>query len=403
MIKKKFVVISILMGLSLVFFGCNKTEVKKNDKKATIISVNPKDIKLSNNAFSLKLMKGLLKQEQGKNIFVSPLSVSSILAETENGAVGPAKDELHSVLASESNDTNSEYKKLMDYYSSLKTTSISLANSMWIKNNFQVNKAFISTSKQYYYSEINNVDFLNSSTQNKINKWISDNTKEKITKLDMTLDEETRLLLINTVYFKGQWLNDFNKALTYKDNFYLTGGKQLSVDMMRNRANFPYYENNDFQVVSLPYKDNFSMYVFLPKQGKNLNDFVKELDASKIDGYINNLKTEEVNIALPKFKLQYEIRLNETLQAMGINKIFNSSGLSGIAKDISISTIVHKSYLSVDEAGTEAAAVTSELLSGTSAPSKVQKQFIVNRPFFMAIRDNSTGLVLFMGKIESPQ
>lgn len=404
--EKILLVISILGICIFTFLGCSKNQEKVPINNSTLpkMPIDSSSIELHNTTFATNLMKTLLKNNKNNNIFISPLSIFSILSETENGSVGAAKNELNSVLSYDTTDPNIQMKNLANYYNGLQSTSIKLANSMWIKNNSSVNKDFISSAKEYYNSDVKNIDFQDSASSHIINQWISDKTNKKITNLNFTFDKSTNLLLVNSIYFKAQWLHQFNKNATTKGDFNTADGKKVTVDMMKQKGSFSYFENKDFQVIDLPYRDNFSMYIFLPKQGKNIENYVNEIDPQKIENYIKILKEESINITMPKLNFQYETDLASSLKLMGINKVFSpeNNWLIGISKNLYLNNIIHKSYLSIDENGTEAAAVTTEILSGTAMPQSPEKDFIVTRPFLMSIRDDKTGLILFTGLIKKP-
>lgn len=213
--------------------------------------------------------------------------------------------------------------------------------------------------------------------------------------------------LINAVYFKGKWTTQFDKKQTAEYPFYLAAGREKKHPMMSQSGKYRYYETKQFQAVSLPYgkDERLSLYIFLPSQNSNLSAFNKNLNAENWEKWMSQFRSQKGFIRLPRFKMNYDIKLNDTLKILGLGVAFgNRANFSGIGDNLSISEVKHKTFVEVNEEGTEAAAVTSVGVAPTAAiPQEQPFQMIVNRPFFCAIRDNQTSTVLFMGSIVEPQ
>ena len=241
---------------------------------------------------------------------------------------------------------------------------------------------------------------------------MSNNTDNRIDKIVDRISSETILFLINAIYFKGQWTNEFEKGKTREDDFKLADGGQKKLPMMSQSGKYNYYKGKDFQAVSLPYgTGRMSMYVFLPDKRTTLDQFERDLTVENWENWIKSFRMAPGEVMLPRFKIEYEVDLNDVLKALGMAEAFdprraNFSGIAQLsqAERIYISKVKHKTFAEVNEEGTVAAAVTAVEMQATSVQPP-QENFImkVDRPFFVAIRDNLTGTVLFMGSIVDPR
>ncbi|WP_434222969.1 serpin family protein [Limnospira platensis CENA597] len=217
------------------------------------------------------------------------------------------------------------------------------------------------------------------------------------------------MYLINAIYFKGMWSEPFDKELTQEQPFTLIDGSTKLHPLMFQFGNYLYLENSDFQGISLPYGDDarFSLYVFLPRENVSLDRFYTQLNATQWEEWIKQMRSRPGSIQLPRFKLEYEVGLNDSLKSMGMDIAFdpNQADFSNLTSDnnVRISEVKHKTFVEVNEEGTEAAAVTSVTVVTESTPSIPEPfSMVVNRPFFLAIRDNQTRTILFMGSIVNP-
>ncbi|MBD2354548.1 serpin family protein [Tolypothrix sp. FACHB-123] len=376
-------------------------------------TANP-DTKLvkANNKFSFKLFSEVLKNESGeKNVFLSPSSVAIALAMTYNGASGSTQQamaktlELQGMNLSEINSAYAELKQLLENPNS--DVRLNIANSLWANKDASFQSDFIQKNKAYYKAQVTNLNFQDAAAPDIINNWVKDNTQGKINKIVDNIDPNQMLFLINAIYFKGKWSNEFDKNQTTTLPFNLASGKQKNHPMMSQDGDYKYQENGQFQAVSLPYgKDGkFSLYIFLPKQNSSLKAFYQNLNAENWEQWMTQFRKREGSIRLPRFKADYEVTLNDALKALGMGEAFtDKANFSGIGKNLTISQVKHKTFVEVNEEGTEAAASTSVSIVATSAMQKPEPfKMIVDRPFFCAIRDNQTGSVLFMGSIMEPQ
>lgn len=254
---------------------------------------------------------------------------------------------------------------------------------------------------------MNSVDFDNPNTAATINQWVDKSTGGQIKKVVGDIDRTAKAILINSISFKGTWKNEFSPYNTKEEEFTLSSGEKIKVDAMQDTRINSYLKEGNFQAISLPYYDDLEMDLFLPDKGVKINDFVEKATKENFDKWIKGFSDARVNMKIPKFKLEYtENQMADVLKNLGVQQVFDAdkSNLDGIAKDTFISSITHKTCISVDEKGTEAAAVTVETACGSSQPPEYKNvDFIVDRPFVFAIRDCKTGAIIFIGKVENPK
>ncbi|MEN6588441.1 MAG: serpin family protein [Proteiniphilum sp.] len=344
------------------------------------------------------------------NFMVSPLSLSMALAMTWNGAGGDTRVVMQQTLHMEEysdDEINGYYKKLKEaLLKTDSTTKLSIANAIFTNQSVKINPDFIHTNETWYDATIQPVDFSLPSTTGIINQWASDHTNGLIKKVIDSTDPLDLMYLLNALYFKGIWMTRFDPSLTAKMPFTYEGGSTKQVDMMQQKAKFNYTEDQILQMVQLPYGNQaFSMMVLLPKEGKRLQDVVA---ATRQSDYWSDLKSglheAEVDLFLPKFKTAYSKKLNDVLTKMGMGIAFTDaadfSGITDLPSKISL--VKQDTYISTDESGTEAAAVTTVGIEMTSMPSQPKKVvFNANRPFIYLIQENSTGAILFMGAVKN--
>lgn len=365
--------------------------------------------------FAFKLYKQVLKQGTAKNVFVSPSSVILALAMTYNGAEGETRQAMAHALEIEGLSLDEVNRAFADLQSMLGSADpklqLKIANSLWAKKGVSLKVDFIQRSKEHYAAEVTNLDFENPTAPATINAWVRNNTDNRIEKVVDRISPDKILFLINAIYFKGQWRNRFEKAKTREEDFNLADGRQKKLPMMSQSGKYNYYKGKDFQAVSLPYgTGRISMYVFLPDKSTTLDQFERNLTAENWETWMNSFREAPGEVMLPRFKIEYEVELNDALKALRMAEAFdphraNFSGIAQLsqAERIYISEVKHKTFAEVNEEGTEAAAVTSVGMTVTSVQLP-QENFVmkVDRPFFLAIRDNLTGAVLFMGSIVDP-
>ncbi|MEH2024792.1 serpin family protein [Nostoc sp.] len=416
-----------LAAASVVLFsvlGCSQVDSNKsalaqsslpqpeNPLQKKTVNTDTKIVE-SSNKFGFKLFSEVLKNDRGeKNIFISPSSVAIALAMTYNGASGSTQQAMAKTLELQGMnlpEINSSYaaalKQLLD--NSDAKVQLKIANSLWANQDVSFAPDFLKRTQEFYQAKVSNLNFKDAAASNIINNWVKENTNGKITKIVGKIEPDQVLFLINAIYFKGNWSNEFDKKQTAPHPFYITSGRRKQHPMMSQKGDYKYYESEQFQAVSLPYgKDGkISFYIFLPKQNSNLKAFYQNLNVENWEKWMNQFNKQKGFIRLPRFKTDYDITLNDALKSLGMEEAFsNKANFSGMGKNFAISQVKHKTFVEVNEEGTEAAAATSVGIVATSLREEPEPfRMIVDRPFFCAIRNNQTGSVLFMGSIIEPQ
>lgn len=366
------------------------------------------NISQAHNSFGFNSIKIISKEEGNKNVFISPSSIALALSMVYNGANGETKNAMQKTLQFQKLDINTVNEESLGLINSLKNpdpkVELSVANSVWAKNGLDFKKDFLSVVSGFFNAQITNLDFSKPDAADTMNAWVSKNTKGKIPRIiNPPIPNDMVMYLINAVYFKGSWTTEFDKNLTKDRDFTTSEGVLRKHPLMRQNGNISYLETEDFQSVNLPYGTNkrLSMYVFLPK---DLNNFVQNLNMNKWNNWMKQYKETDGTILLPKFKMEYEIGLISTLTQLGMGLAFqDNADFSGIGNNLTISEVKHKTYVDVNEVGTEAAAATSVGIMTTSIDSSKKIFYMeVNRPFFFVIKDNQTEEILFMGTIQNP-
>lgn len=364
-----------------------------------------KDLIEGNTQFVFDIFKLLNEEGSGKNIFISPLSISSALAMTYNGARTTTKDEMAKALRCEGiemEDFNASFRELTAYLNGIKGVKLNIANSIWIKEGEEIRQEFLSTNKKGFGAHIEELDFSKANSADKINKWISGATKGKIDKmLEPPISSDVIMYLINAIYFKGQWREKFTPKMTHTSQFHTEDGRSEDVEMMywNGKGEFGTVEGN--KVVRLPYgKGKIAMYCVLPDEGVKIDDFIKSLNAGKWNEIKSSVsEMDDVMLKMPKFKMEYGIKeLNENLKILGMEEAFSDSAdFSGIGKGIYISSVIHKAVIEVNEEGSKATGATIAEMSKSVTGEPMQ--FIADRSFLFVIADDETGSILFMGKM----
>lgn len=419
--SSKIKLTSSLLLVAVVLAGCEKSDnetVPKNLPAPLEITLRAEEAGIVKNdqQFAFELFSNVFSEEakgEDKSFMVSPFSLSMALAMTWNGAVGETKTAMQETLKMgnySDDDFNGYYKKLKEAL--LKTdpsTQLSIANAIFTNKFITIKPNFIKTNTDYYHATVQPVDFSLPTTKDIINRWASDNTNNLIKEVIDKTNIDDLMYLLNAIYFKGIWTTKFDAKNTSKKAFLTENGTKRTVDMMSQTAKFNYTEDEIMQVVQLPYGNQaFSMLVLLPQSGKKQTDVVSALQNKEYWGKTRTaLRQAEVVLSLPKFKTEYSIKLNEVLGKMGMGVAFDPykadfSRMSEISAFISF--VKQDTYISTDESGTEAAAVTvigMEMTSAAPGPQKVI--FNADRPFIYVIQENSTGAILFMGAVKDIQ
>jgi serpin B len=365
----------------------------------------------ANNHFGFRLFDQLLQQDQGKNVFVSPASVAIALAMTYNGAAGTTQTVMAKTLGLENlslEEVNQANLALRNVLLHQPGVSLLIANSLWLNQDFHLEQAFLTQTQEYYAANVTNADFQSPATVSNINQWVKENTQGKIGPVVQRFNPLTVLLVINAIYFKGMWMEPFKRYNTKERDFALLTGENKRTPMMSQTDGYSYYEDHNYQAIRLPYRGwNLSMTIFLPSRGTPLESFPL-LD--KWQEWRTCGDYRKGTLVLPRFKVEYKVTLNDALKALGMTEAFSleDADFSQMAKvpkgwNIYLSEIKHKTFVEVNEEGTEAAAVTYEDLDGCLANPIPPFEMIVDHPFLFTIQDDGTGTVLFIGAIVEPK
>lgn len=368
----------------------------------------------ADNSFTFALLQETLAREPaGKNVFVSPLSVAMALGMTYNGAGGAtatAFERTLRVAGLTRDEINASYRGLIDMLRGLDpTTTFTIANSIWYRQTYVFDPAFLQANRTYFDAEVRGLDFGDPAAAGTINTWVNDATAGRIpTIVDPPIDDAMIMYLINAIYFKGTWTHQFDAARTQPAPFYREGAAPVNAPLMTHGAEVPVRVGGDAQaeVLDLPYGGGaFSMTVVLPAHGVPMDSLLASFTQARWDAWLAGLATAELHVYLPKFTLRYELeQADPVLRALGLTPAWcDEWPLTDFSRmdpsnSACISEVKHKTFVLVDEAGTEAAAVTSVGVGVTSAPG----MFRVDRPFLFAIRERFSGTILFVGRIMDP-
>jgi serpin B len=367
-----------------------------------------------NTAYAFDLYSQLRSQEG--NLFLSPYSLSTALAMAYGGARGETaaqmakvmhfdlvQEKLHPAFAALESGLNAVQQKGQ--------VKLAVANSLWPQKGHAFLPGYLDLCKTDYGVTVTPLDFIGAAeaARQTINAWVEDKTNRKIQELlkPGILNEATRLVLVNAIYFKGNWSSQFDRQLTKAGSFHVSAGKTVEAPIMQAAREFRYAESPEAQALELPYAgDDLSMLVLLPRDTGSLAAFERSLSPDKLYAWIRNLRSRDVQLWLPKFKMTSEFSLNQTLAALGMTDAFTDhadfSGMDG-TKNLFISAVVHKTFVEVNEEGTEAAAATGVGMLTADVPvPEGPVVFRADHPFLFLIRDNRTGSILFLGRIVDP-
>jgi len=403
---------SILLMVIVIVLGCNENSGVNPPRKNVDISTTEQHILNSNNQFGFQLLRTIAETSSHENTVISPISISMALGMTLNGAAGTTYDSMKTVLGFQdftSAEINQSYRHLIDLLMALDPEVVmEIANSIWIREGVPVNSTFKEVNQANFDAEIRTLDFSLPSTVDDINSWVANKTHDRIKRIIQEIEPSAVMYLINALYFKGTWAYEFKKSETHEAQFQMSNNSAMDVDMMMQENDYQYFANDEMQVVDLPYGDgDFSMTLLLPSGNHTLNDIVQSLDSESWNTLIASLNEQEGTVYLPKFELKCNAVLNSPLTDLGMGIAFHYSraDFSAITTelDLFINEVLHKTYIRVDESGTEAAAVTSVGVGITSIGGDDHFVMRIDHPFLLTIRERTSGAILFLGIIEQPE
>ena len=399
----------------MMIAGCGKDKDQSDlqiSKNVEFGKTDYEKITDSNNQLGFTVLSEAQPNKDG-NIFISPTSLFMALSMVYNGADGVTKDEMAKVLqveGIEADELNRANASLMNlFHSSSEKIQLNIANSIWLNENYHFQDDFAKNNRDYYNAEIQEIDIFDSESPKMINQWVKEKTNGKIEEIiDSPLDPDLVTVLINAIYFKGDWKYEFDESQTEDRPFYLKDGSTKDVPLMSLEEKLAYMENETLQAVSLPYgeENEMSMNVILPKENVDLEEFQNMLTYENWQKWTSEFQVKEGTLLLPKFQLEYEATLNDMLKKLGMTTAFakgaNFGKMIQEGDPLWISQVKQKTYLDVNEKGTEAAAATSVEMVTESFNMDGPFRMEVNRPFVIAITENRSNTILFLGEINNP-
>jgi serine protease inhibitor len=404
------ILIALCMGIGNSYARQSESAVQLTPADSNLIAAA--------NSFGWKLFHQLNETAtDNTNLFISPMSISYALAMALNGADGATRDAIALTMelaGMSQKDIDASNKQLMSFLTTADTTVIfNIANSIWYRSGLPIRDDFVTDNQTYFNAEVQGLDFAAPDAAGTINAWVKKSTRDKIPQIvSPPINPQTIMFLINAIYFKGSWSTKFIRSGTRDLPFHLIDGSTENCRMMFDKRKFAYYENPDFQAIRLPYGDSaFSMLVFLPRDTAGADALITDLDEDAWQLWRNSLHVTEVEFGLPRFKFEYSVTLNDILKNMGMEIAFaprdadfgrmvHLDQLQG--ENVYISDVKHKTFLQVDEEGSEAAAVTSITMALTSSVALPPPVMIVDHPFLFAIEEKTTGSLIFVGKVMKP-
>jgi serpin B len=365
-----------------------------------------------NNALGFRLLMHLTVTDPDANVLVSPASIAAALQMTCSGAAGMTRLEMAAALGLTGVELDRVNAANLALLQSLDKpgpgVELSIANSLWARRGVKLAKGFTGACQQYYRARVTSLDFASPKAATTINDWVKSSTGGRVPGIIEELSAADALVLLNAVWFKGQWQEKFDPALTRERPFY-AWGETLPVPMMSRSGEFEYLEQpGDFQAVRLPYGEGrFSLYVFLPADEDDALLFAHALDPEVWQEWLASFTRSKGELTLPKFKVEYSTSLVDVLAGFGMESAFDPaladfSAMVAGPEELFISDVLHKGFVEVNEEGTEAAASTAVIMTETAPPPQPPFTMVCDRSFVYAVADDTTGAVLFLGAIQAP-
>jgi len=401
-----------LLASLLLLSACGEDEPKYDpiEQLPRELTDDEKSLIGLSNDFAFDLLREVRSRETGPNVFLSPLSASMALGMTTNGAANETQAQMRRTLGFGDltmDQINEAYRGLIDLLVGLDPrVDYSNANSIWYREEFPFEESFFQTARDYFDAEVAGLDFTDPASLDTINGWVSQSTKGKIESIIEKIGSLDVMFLINAIYFKANWVYAFDSEDTVAAAFHCADGTEQSVMMMSRSCRGRYQYNDLFEAADLRYGGGaYSMVVLLPREDRTLDEVLAALSASQWDEWMDGfVEHEEFNLDMPRFRLEYSALLNDTLAAMGMPDAFDPkvADFTGMSRDhgleLFISRIQQKTFLDVNEAGTEAAATTAVTVTYESATPGLY----IDRPFLFAIRERFSNTTLFIGTIGAP-
>jgi serine protease inhibitor len=397
-----------LLTVLMILFTVTSCDIfDPGDNQPNPIEMNKKSAEIidAGEQFAFELFHQTCSLSTEENIMISPLSVSYALGMTYNGAAGTTLEAFTDVLhfgELTNQEVNETYKDLMNQLVHLDDEVLfSIANSIWYREGANVLEEFITTNQEYFDAATRELDFSDPKSVDIINDWIADKTNDKIQDMLDEIPSNAYMYLVNAIYFNATWKYEFDKDDTYSGTFYKDDETTSQADFMKLKGDFYYTSHSSYSAVELPYGDSaFSMVALLPAEGSTVSELIAMLDRDTWNARGTFSSPQEVQVELPKFKYEFKTLMNDHLKNLGLGVAFDGGAdFSRITQetDLYISRVIHQTFIDVNEEGTEAAAATIVEMRESLALT-----IRFNRPFLYIIKENSTGAIMFMGKVGQP-
>lgn len=406
---KKSVLLGITIILVFALIGCSMLPTGDAAHEYDPDKVSEQFIE-GNNRFAWDILRELNHEDEGENVFISPISISTALSMTYQGAQGNTKDEMGKVLGYGDMDDETlreSYREFLKYLVAMDPEiDLNIANSIWYREGEAIEEEFLEVNREVFDALVEELDFSDEEAADIINAWIEDATEGKIEEmLEGPIPGNVIMYLINAIYFKGDWTVPFEEEQSFDAIFNASSGEQQEITMMRRNGSVEYGEGEDYQTVRLPYgeEENTAMYVILPKdEGQDINEFLGTMDEEKwqdIRGSVSS--SDDVELQIPRFEMEYGIKsLKNALIRLGMEEAFDMyANFDGIRPGIFIEDVLHKAVIEVNEQGSEAAAATVVIVAESAVMDP--PSFIADRPFLFVIANEEADSILFMGKVQS--
>lgn len=421
--QKRFLhmkLVSMLLIMSLLAGACGQKTSTQVKSDAVFMKSQGSELKLdkamlqsvdASNALGVEMFKKMAQADKDKNQLLSPMSLMFALSMLQNGAEGTTRIELLVAMGEQEQGLNERYNHLVDYMNQFdgKAVTLKTANSLWVRKGLSIKETFVDTLKKYYDAEVFISDFNGEKALDDMNKWVEEKTNSLLKETIKEIKPETIAYLMNTVYFKGTWRDEFSADMTSREPFHMDDGNEKTVDMMYKVASLAYRESEKWQAVSLPYYGDCSMVVILPKG--EIDSLIEGFSSEEINAMLSIGYKDYKRVALKLPKLDYEVsnQLSDVLKELGIEKAFSrhEADFSQMAElegeNIFVGSIFQNTRIILDEKGTEAAAVTVvELETGSAAIEAEPIEMTCDKPFMYLIKEDKTNAVLFMGIARRP-
>jgi serine protease inhibitor len=411
---KKNIITSVLFlfSITFLFIKCSKTPDEVLPKDPVEIDLTTDQVALieSENTFAFDIFKEITENAgTSGNIIISPLSISYALSMTLNGADGTTREAMLEALRVNGitpAEINNSYKNLTEALLTVdKRVIMDIANSVWTEDRITPKQSFIDILEDYYSAESKAFSITDPAAPGKINEWIEENTNGLIKEMIDKLEDNTVMLIINAIYFKGKWKLEFDEKNTEQKPFYKTGGNSSDVPMMNQKEDFKIYDGDGFMLAEFPYgQGNFAMDILLPDANDGVSALLPSLTDAAFSGWLRQMGTRETNVFIPRFKYGFKKKLKDILTDMGMGIAFTEfADFTNITENppLLINDVTHQAFIETNEEGTEAAAATVVDIGLTSMPQE-PLVFKADHPFIYIIRETTTNSIIFMGVVADP-